>query len=442
MAPRDKSIPQFPRVSLVQKIAAGYAAMALFTMAALFFSSSNLYSVHRTTREVAEKDLPIITALIRLRTSLLAQESFAGKYAILRDPAFVDLYGQREKESETSLAVLEEKGASEELKKLKPLYLSYQKASQQLFSGGAADTQSARATAVKLINAVDACYLNRQDLLQGVLKRAGEQQKATLRSTVVISCAGFLLALAVAPWGIYHAFSAIKKLQNATHRIAEGDFDYDPQVPHSDEFGELAKDFSRMAARLKVLEQYNLDASPLTRLPGNQAIERVLEERLATGETFAFCYADLDNFKPFSDHYGYAKGSELLRVTGDLIYETVMKECGEAGFVGHIGGDDFVMVVPADQAAAVCEAVIGNFDAEAARHYQPEHVKAGGIEGLDRYGVHRFFPITTISIAIIICGRGEYSSAVEIARAASVVKDSAKETAGSSYLISQKKQET
>jgi len=166
----------------------------------------------------------------------------------------------------------------------------------------------------------------------------------------------------------------------------------------------------------------------------------VLDQRLQSGANFAFCYADLDNFKPFSDHYGYAKGSELLRVTGDLMLATV-KAAGDPGsFVGHVGGDDFVMVLSTDKAAAVCEAVIDDFDAEVIKHFSPEDLARGGIEGSDRYGVHRFFPITTISIAVIICGDEEFDSAVDIARASAQVKDIVKETPGSSYLISRQKQ--
>ena len=190
-----------------------------------------------------------------------------------------------------------------------------------------------------------------------------------------------------------------------------------------------------MAARLKELERLNLDASPLTRLPGNAAIERVLEERLQGGAPFAFCYADLDNFKPFSDNYGYARGSELLRITGDLISAAVKAQGGADGFVGHVGGDDFVMVVPVDRAAPVCEALIESFDAEAIKHFRAEDRQAGGIEGCDRYGVQRFFPITTISIAVVVCGATEFASAVEIAKAVSLVKDSVKEMTGSSYRI-------
>lgn len=416
--------------------------MAFFTMAALVFSSLNLYAINKTARQIASNDLPVISALIKLRSSLLAQESFAGKYAILRDPAFIELFRQREKESLANLAVLERTDGSGDLAALKPLYLKYQSASEQLFAGKSDTTVPLRSSAQKLLNALDASYVQRQDQLQAVLKHTSHQQKTAIRWTIVISCAGFLLAIGVAPFVTYRTFGAIRKLQRATHRIAAGDFDYDPQIPAGDEISELAKDFTRMAARLKELEQRSLDASPLTRLPGNFAIERVLDERLKSGTAFAFCYADLDNFKPFGDHYGYAKGSELLRITGDLIYAAVKAHGGAEGFVGHVGGDDFVMVVPTDRAVTVCEAVIKEFDAEVIKHFSPEDLKAGGIQGTDRYGVQRFFPVTTISIAVIVCGGADYSSAVEIARAAAKVKDSAKETPGSNYLISHQKQVT
>jgi len=428
---------RLPHLTLIQKIGAGYAAMAFFTMAALAFSSLSLYSINKTARDIATRDLPVISALIKLRASLLTGEGFAGKYAILQDPAFIKLYRQREKESLSNLAVLEAGGSPPaESAELKRLFHDYQTASEQLFDGRTLSTERLRSAAARAVDAVDVLYDRRQQMLQASLSQANYQQEAAIRWTVLISCTGFLLAIGVAPVVTYRTFGAIRKLQMATHRIAEGDFDYDPQIPPGDEISELAGDFTRMAARLKELEKKSLDASPLTRLPGNLAIEQVLEERLKSGRQFAFCYADLDNFKPFSDQYGYAKGSELLRVTGDLILATVQAQCGPEGFVGHVGGDDFVMVVPMEQAAPVCEAVLRNFDAEVVKHFSPEHLQAGGIEGYDRYGVHRFFPITTISIAVIICGGDEYSSAVQIARAAAKVKDSAKERPGSSYLIS------
>jgi diguanylate cyclase (GGDEF)-like protein len=408
--------------------------MALFTMAALAFSSFSLYALNKTARGIAKGDLPIISSLIKLRTSLLAQESYAGKYEILKDATFIELYRQREKESLSNLDLLEKLDPGHDTATLKRLYGDYRGATARLFSGEPDNSSQVRTTSVRLLNAVDAFYVKRQDLLQAELQSANYQQESTIRWTIIISCTGFLLAIGVAPFVTYRTFRAIRKLQRATHRIAEGDFDYDPQIPPGDEISDLAKDFTRMAARLTVLEQDHLDASPLTRLPGNFAIERVLDQRLKSGETFAFCYADLDNFKPFSDHYGYAKGSELLRVTGDLILAAV-KELGDpAGFVGHVGGDDFVMVLSTEKAAEVCESVIQNFDQEVRRHFREEDLARGGIEGTDRYGVHRFFPITTISIAVIICGGEEFASAVDIARASAQAKDSAKEPVSYTHL--------
>jgi GGDEF domain-containing protein len=436
---KSKAPFRYSGFSLIQKISVGYAAMALFTTAALAFSSLSLYSLNRTARGIANNDLPIISSLIKLRTSLLAQESYAGKYAILKDPTFIELFHQREKESLGNLALLDQLDPARESATLKRLYADYRAASARLFAGEGSAAQ-VRASALRTLSAVDAFYVKRQDRLQAELQSANYQQESTIRWTIIISCTGFLLAIGVAPFVTYRTFRAIRKLQRATHRIAEGDFDYDPQIPPGDEISDLARDFTRMAARLKVLEQNSLDASPLTRLPGNIAIERVLDQRLKGGATFAFCYADLDNFKPFSDHYGYAKGSELLRVTGDLILATV-KQFGDPGsFVGHVGGDDFVMVLSTDKAPAICEAVINAFDAEVGKHFSPEDAARGGIEGCDRYGVHRFFPLTTISIAVIICGGDEFASAVDIARASAQVKDSVKETPGSSYLISRQKQ--
>jgi len=414
--------------------------MAFFTMAALVFSSMNLYAITKTARQMANGDLPVISALIKLRSSLLAQESFAGKYAILKDPAFVELFRQRGKESLTYLAVLDQPNPGKEAAELKRLYSDYQAGAERLFAGSFDSAPQIRSSALRLLNTLDTYYENRQNMLQAKLDQADAQQKSAVRWTIIISCTGFLLAIAVAPFVTYRTFGAIRKLQRATHRIAAGDFDYDLQIDDGEEISALAEDFNRMAARLKVLEKQNLDASPLTRLPGNIAIERVLDERLKSGTQFAFCYADLDNFKPFGDHYGYAKGSELLRVTGDLI-DAAVKEHGDAeGFVGHVGGDDFVMVVSTDRAEEVCEAVIRSFDAEVIKHFSPEDREAGGIEGRDRYGVQRFFPITTISIAVVICGGDQYASAVGIARAAAEVKDRAKQTPGSNYLISRQRQ--
>jgi len=430
------SHPPKSRLSpLILKIAAGYLTIAVFTIGALVFSSLNLYAMNQTARKIANVDLPVLNALIKMRSSLLAQESFVGKYTIFGDATFIGLYRQRARESMANLAVLESTDSVGNIAELKRLYLDYQMASEKLFAGKSGSRVELQGSALRLLDSLDALYIKRQDMLQTMLKRTDDQQRSTTRWAIWICCSGFLLAIGIAPLIIYRISLALRKLQKATHRIAQGDFNYEPQVPAVAEISDLTSDFNEMAARLKEMEQMNIEARPLTRLPGNLAIERVLDERLKSGTPFAFCHANLENFKPFSAHYGYAKGSKLLLATGYLISKAVREHGAAKDFAGHVGGDDFVMVLSTDKAAPVCEAVIRSFDAEMTNHLDPEHLEAGGIERCDRFGVHRFFPITTISISVMNCSADEYASAVEIGRAAADLKDCANKAPGSSWGI-------
>jgi diguanylate cyclase (GGDEF)-like protein len=424
------------RFTLLQQLIFGYSVLALLILAALFFSAGGLYSLNSTAQDIANKHLPAINSLTDLRNSLIAQESYSGKYAIFRSSEFRNLFHQSEAAFLEKLAVLEKSGRSENCADLKSHYGEYRAAAARLFAGSDGGTTELRGQAVRIFTELEQLYSVLQRDLQARLETANLQERFSIALTMGFSLAGLLLAMIIAVTFTYRTFSAVKKLRQATRRIAEGDFGYDPKIPAGDEIGALAEDFSRMAVRLKELEQMSLDASPLTRLPGNIAIERVLNRRLHDGVPFALCYADLDNFKAFTDNYGYVKGSELIRLTGEIVYETVKTAGGADAFVGHIGGDDFVIILSADNVVTVCEAVIRAFDAEVLRHYTEEDLSRGGIEGTDRYGVQRFFPIMTISIAVIINEAGEFSTAVEIAKAAGEIKDYAKEKPGSNYLIS------
>lgn len=425
------------RYTLLQKLVIGYSALALFIMAALIFSAGGLYSLNRTARDIATNHLPAINSLTGLRNSLIAQEGYLGKYAILRSSEYRDLFLQRENDFLAKLALLEKTGNGEDVAGLKQLYAEYRREAEKFFAGGG--EERVKQLAVKMFVSLEEIYAARQRDLQERLEIANQQERLSLLLTMGFSLTGLLLAIFIAIGFTYRTFSAVRKLRQATRRIAEGDFDHAPQLPSGDELGALADDFTRMAGRLKDLEQMSLDASPLTRLPGNIAIERVIEKRLQEGGRFALCYADLDNFKSFTDTYGYVKGSELIRLTGEIIYEAVKANGDKDDFVGHIGGDDFVMVLSAEKVVPVCEAIIKAFDAEVVRHYSREDLARGGIEGPDRYGVTRFFPVMTVSIAVIINEAGEQSTSVELARTAAEIKDYAKEKPGSNYLVSHRR---
>ena len=169
---------------------------------------------------------------------------------------------------------------------------------------------------------------------------------------------GALAGLAVT----HHIASSIHKLKEATERIAEGNFDYDPKIRTEDEIGNLSKAFLTMGKRLREVEEMYLDASPLTRLPGGIAIENVLKKRIESKQPLAFCVIDLDNFKAFNDHYGYAKGSEVIKETAKII-EAAVKEKGTSyDFVGHVGGDDYVVITIPDKMREIAGEIISLFD--------------------------------------------------------------------------------
>jgi len=428
----------FPKVSLVQKLSASYAAMAFFTMAALLYAVTGLYSLSKTARDIAKNDLVLLRSASILRESIQAQASYAGKYAILKSPEFIDLFHKRESEYLEILKQLEQEKHAREIAGIVKSYQNYRATARLLFQGDLRALPRLKPATQQVIDAIDSFTADRQLRLNAKLAAADRKENDTVRWTLIFSLTGFVLAIGVAVLFLVNISTALGKLKRATHRIAEGDFDYDPQIPAGDEIGDLAHDFTSMARRLKDLEQISLDASPLTRLPGNIAIERVLDKRLQENRPFAVCYADLDNLKAYNDKYSYMKGSDVIKMAGDIILEAVRDHAEEDAFVGHVGGDDFVMVVAQENIIPVCEEVIRKFDERIGTYYTPEDVARGAIKGVDRYGVPRTFPIMTISIAVVICRQGEYDSAVEIARTTAQIKNYVKGRQGSNYMINQR----
>jgi len=427
------------KLTLIRKIILGYAAMALFTLAALAFSINGLISVHRTAKEIAKTDLVFINTAQRLRESMFSQERYAGKFLILGSSEFRDLFTSREQEFRTLLASMRKVKNLPALENLSLSYNRFRQSAEAIFTEKTQSPQELQDASAKVLTAIDSITANEQVALNAKLEDADLREQATVSLTLILSFTGFLLASAVAAYITVSISRSVSKLKQATHRIAEGEFDYDPKLPPGDEIGDLARDFTHMASRLKELEQMSLDASPLTRLPGNIAIERILNKRLADGVPFAVCYGDLDNFKAYNDHYGYIKGSELIKLTGEIIYEEVRKYAGDDAFVGHVGGDDFVMVLSADRIDQVCTAVNARFDEEIKKHYRPDDLERGAIAGVDRYGVHRNFPIMTMSISVLVCKQGEYDSAVDIAYTAAQIKDHVKSQPGSNYFVNRRR---
>ena len=432
--------PPIKKTSLLHKLIISYAAISLFTLMAFVVSYTGLYSLNTTVRDIVSNDFVLINSVNSLRESLQAQRSYTAKFIILKGAEFQDLYLQQETEFQEILRRTQKSTRDQSLDDITLAYRDFRETAHRLFQGETNDTAALKSSADRVTLVIEKTLVARQKLLDKKIESARQRERSTVRLTLLLSLSGFLLAVIVAALLIYNISTAVRKLRRATHRIAEGDFDFDPDIEPGDEVGELAEDFTKMAKRLKELEQISLDASPLTRLPGNIAIEQVLVRRLDEGEPFAVCYADLDNFKAYNDHYGYIQASELIKKTGEIIYQAVVAINSGDTFVGHIGGDDFVMVVTPDQAARVCESVIHGFDRMIPEYYSAEDCAVGAIEGVDRYGVSRRFPIMTISIAVVICRKGTYDSAASIAKAAAEMKDYIKGKEGSNYCFNRRSQ--
>lgn len=425
----------FPRLTLIQKMILSFVVSGFFLLTALVYSVVSMDSMHRIQEGIARNDLTAATVTISLHEILIAQERSVGRFQILHQPEFRDLYGQNMAKFLDGLRLLKQVSQEPAVAVLATEYAGYTDLAGKLF----ADQNIGPAVMRDSVNRVEKAFARlrteQQLSLDRTLKESDEKVSRTIFISIGLAVGGVAIAVVVAFLMIYSFATSIGKLQKATHRIADGDFDHEPGILPGDEIGTLAQDFSRMAVRLKQLEQISLDASPLTRLPGNIAIERALSRRLRENISFVMCYLDLDNFKSYNDRYGYIKASELLKETGRLVYEAVLQLRDPEAFVGHIGGDDFVVIVTGDVAEAACRAIINDFDAMIPSYYSNEDRSAGAINGVDRYGVPRLFPLVSLSIAALDCRPGDYATAGEIATAAAAVKDRVKGAAGSNFII-------
>lgn len=172
-------------------------------------------------------------------------------------------------------------------------------------------------------------------------------------------------------------------------------------------------------------------ANPLTFLPGNIPISQHIERLLAGGAEFVACYADLNNFKPFNDQYGYWRGDEMIR----LLARLALAHCDpKRDFVGHVGGDDFIILYQSADWQQQCESIVSEFAARAVDLFDEAARAAGGIHAEDRHGVSRFFPLTTLSIGAVRIRSDDYASAEQVATVAARAKHDAK-TAKSGLLV-------
>lgn len=176
--------------------------------------------------------------------------------------------------------------------------------------------------------------------------------------------------------------------------MAEGADDYLTKPFHSHELR------SRVVTHLRRSER-DIQSNPLTKLPGNLALERVFRERIARQEPFAVCYIDLDNFKPYNENYGFFAGDKVLQMLSGIIVDAVLERGAEEDFIGHEGGDDFVIITTPERAEGICQAIVERFDGAIPQAYDERDRERGYILSRDRQGKIVHFPLLTVSISVV-----------------------------------------
>lgn len=174
-----------------------------------------------------------------------------------------------------------------------------------------------------------------------------------------------------------------------------------------------------------------LQANPLTGLPGNNEIDQILRTSIRAGLKFAVCYADINSFKTYNDRYGFTAGDQILVFCADLLTRTVAEQGDpDNDFVGHIGGDDFIIVTAPERIESICSAVVASFDDAAPSFYDAKDLARGGIETFDRVGNRIFSPLLTISLAVASSETANFTHPAQIAQVTAELKSYLKRHAG------------
>lgn len=226
-------------------------------------------------------------------------------------------------------------------------------------------------------------------------------------------------------------FSARRNEDDKVRALKLGADDY---VTKPFSLSELSARIDRLLKRTRT----GMSASSTTGLPGSVSIEQILVDRVRQRAPLAVLYLDVDHFKAFNDRYGFARGDGLIRQVADIVLSTVSEVGNPDDFVGHVGGDDFVVVTTPERATLVADAVIERFDRATPLFYDAIDRARGGIVTEDRRGKISTFPVVTLSIAIVTNESREFHHAAQIADVAAQLKKLAKSRPGSLWVKDQR----
>ena len=226
----------------------------------------------------------------------------------------------------------------------------------------------------------------------------------------------------------------LKILNSASKEIAGGKLQLRINLPTGDEIEELAGTFNDMTAALIRMKERAENANPLTKLPGNNVIHEEIEKRLNDKRIFVVVYSDLDNFKAFNDKYGIGAGDVAIKLTAQVMQESLRLGSPD-DFLGHEGGDDFVLLTGPEKAKAVTDYIISEFNKRIRALYTKEDLDRGFISAKSREGELKQYPIMTLSLAGVSNIDKPLTSYGEITNICASVKKVAKKTSGSVFVL-------
>jgi GGDEF domain-containing protein len=195
-----------------------------------------------------------------------------------------------------------------------------------------------------------------------------------------------------------------------------------------------AEQRARLDAML-VRTERDVSVHPSTRLPGTTEIEREIRRRLESSQEFAVCYADLDHFKEFNDRYSYYDGDRVIYLLSRILHDVVKGMLGARGFVGHIGGDDFIFIIPLPDIGTVCGEILDVFDTLVPLQYNDQDRRAGYFFGKDRRGQLHRVPLMTLSIGIVTNRHRRFAHPAQVSELATEMKSYAKTLPGSVFVV-------
>ncbi|MBW2476786.1 MAG: diguanylate cyclase [Deltaproteobacteria bacterium] len=435
--------------SITRRVALGYLVILAFCLLAIGYALISLRAHNQRTEQLVGIQFQAFTQLRDVRQNLIAQGNLEKQIVILEDHQLLQLLQRRQNEYEGLLSDITSSPLSDYSEGLPSAMTQYLDRARQLLQAFEQKQWAHAATIAnnitdpmrtQLLENLNTLRVQHQLTLDMDLHELSRQSSKAYRLTMILTLLGIILSAPVALTVIGSIHGSIRALQKATREIAAGSFETPIGIRSNDEFGQLAQDFASMARKLAELEQMRLDANPLTHLPGNLAIDRELQQRMDQKTPFAHLYIDLDNFKAYSDHYGYKAGSDVISKVGDLLRKIVDQQGNSDDLVGHIGGDDYVIMTSPAKAETLAKTIIAEFDQRVPTFYKEEDLEAGFVVGTDRDGIKRSFPLLTISIAVTLSENLEHPTLLTISRNCATMKSHLKQKRGSNYLIDRRKQ--